>query len=215
MIRTLIADDQLLFRSMLKEMLTKDMEIQIVASCANGMEAVACCLEYKPDVVLLDIGMPNKGGIEALREIKATRPTTKVVMLTTFENEENIMSALQMGADGYLIKEMTPDALILSVKSIYNDMVLFHRSVYRVLQSAFASAPNTREKKLEIDGMSFDTVDINIMKLIAQGKTNRDIAGMLNYSEGTIKNKITKMLANTGLPDRIGISVFAINNDII
>ena len=215
MIRILIADDQLLFRSMLNEMLTKDAEIEIVASCSNGEEAVADCIRYKPDIALLDIGMPNIGGINALREIKTTLPCTKVVMLTTFEDEESIIAALQLGADGYLVKEMTPSALIMAVKSINNGMILFHSGIYRVLQSALELSQNTKEQKREIGDIVFDMADINIMKLIVQGKSNKDIAVLLNYSEGTIKNKISKMLSATGLSDRTGLSVFAINNDII
>lgn len=215
MIRILIADDQLLFRSMLNEMLTKDAEIEIVASCSNGEEAVADCIRYKPDIALLDIGMPNIGGINALREIKTTLPCTKVVMLTTFEDEESIIAALQLGADGYLVKEMTPSALIMAVKCINNGMILFHSGIYRVLQSALELSRNTREQKREIGDIVFDMADISIMKLIVQGKSNKDIAVLLNYSEGTIKNKISKMLSATGLSDRTGLSVFAINNDII
>lgn len=215
MIRILIADDQLLFRSMLKEMLTKDAEIEIVASCSNGEEAVADCIKYKPDIALLDIGMPNIGGINALREIKSTLPCIKVVMLTTFEDEESIIAALQLGADGYLVKEMTPSALIMAVKSINNGMILFHSGIYRVLQYALELSQNTREQKREIGDIVFDMADISIMKLIVQGKSNKDIAVLLNYSEGTIKNKISKMLSATGLSDRTGLSVFAVNNDII
>lgn len=215
MIRILIADDQLLFRSMLREMLLKDAEIEIVSSCSNGEDAIADCKKYIPDIALLDIGMPNVGGINALREIKAALPRTKVAMLTTFEDEENIIAALKLGADGYLIKEMTPSALIMAVKCIQNDMILFHNGIYRILQSALELSQSTRAQKREIGDIVFDMADISIMKLIVQGKSNKDIAVLLNYSEGTIKNKISKMLSATGLSDRTGLSVFAINNDII
>jgi len=215
MIRIIIADDQLLFRSMLEEMLKKDDQIEIVASCATGEEALESSLKYQPDVVLLDIGMPKKGGIEALKEIKAALPKTKVAMLTTFEDEESIRSAVLLGADGYLIKELMPDELILAIKSIHRDMILFHSSVYGMLQSALNMAQKPREKKCEIGDLVFDTTEISIMKLIAAGKSNKDIAGILNYSEGTIKNKVSKILSVTGLSDRTELTVFAINNQII
>ena len=147
MIRVLIADDQLLFRSMLKEMLTKDSEIEIVASCANGEEAVAECLRHKPDIALLDIEMPYKGGIEALSEIKEILPNTKVAILTTFEGDENIKTAITLGADGYLIKEMTPNALILAVKSIYNNMFLLHRGALETLQDALLFSQKSKDRK--------------------------------------------------------------------
>ena len=120
-----------------------------------------------------------------------------------------------LGADGYLIKELMPDDLILAVKSIHHNMVLFHSSVYGVLQSALEITQNPREKKCEIGDIVFDAVEISIMKMIASGKSNKDIAGSLNYSEGTIKNKVSKILSVTGLSDRTELTVFAINNQII
>jgi len=215
MINIIIADDQLLFRTMLKEMLLKDSEFYISALVSNGLEAITECKKHQPDVILLDIGMPIKDGIETLKEIKKVLPEIKVIMLTTFEDKENIKCAIQLGADGYLIKEMTPETLILSIKNIKNGMIVFHNSVYEILQSMVSSSQNGREQKKEIGNFTFDPVEINIMKLIAKGKSNKDIATSLNYSEGTIKNKVSHILSVTGLSDRTEISVFAINNDII
>jgi len=215
MIRILIADDNLLFRSMLEELLKRDAELDIVASCSNGEDALKCCREQKPDIALLDIGMPGKGGIEALKEIKEQCPHIKVAMLTTFEDDDNIKTAIGLGADGYLIKDMMPDTLIMSLKCIYNGMVLFHRGAYKLLQSAVSSAYGMKDKKVKVDNMVFDTVDIKIMQLIVQGKSNREIANVLNYSEGTIKNKISKLLSVTGFSDRTELSVFAINHELV
>ncbi|WP_304509457.1 response regulator transcription factor [Anaerotignum sp.] len=215
MIRILIADDHLLFRSMLEEMLKRDGELKIVASCADGYEVLQNCRMEKPDIVLLDIGMPGKGGIEALKEIKTRWPQIKVVMLTTFEDDENIKSAIQLGADGYLIKDMKPEILIISLKCIYHGMVLFHRGVYGFLRSAVLDACSEKNKKVQIDNMLFDAVDIKILQLIVQGKSNRDIGLALNYSEGTIKNKVTRLLSQTGFSNRTELSVFAINHELV
>ncbi|MEA5134822.1 MAG: response regulator transcription factor [Candidatus Fimivivens sp.] len=215
MIRILLADDHLLFRSMLEEMLKKDDELEVVASCADGDAVLENCKIQKPDIAILDIGMPGKGGIEALREIKSHYPTMKVVMLTTFEDDENIKSAIELGADGYLIKDMKPETLIMSLKCIHNSMVLFHKSVYQLLQTAVSEVHATKNRKVQIDHMVFDAVDIKIMQLIVQGKSNREIGTALNYSEGTIKNKISKLLSLTGFSDRTELSVFAIHNDLV
>lgn len=215
MIRILIADDHLLFRSMLEEMLKRDGDLKIVASCADGDEVLQNCSMEKPDIALLDIGMPGKGGIEALKEIKTKWPQIKVIMLTTFEDNENIKSAVNLGADGYLIKDMKPEILIMSLKCIYHNMVLFHKGVYNVLHSAVLDACCEKDKKVEIDNMLFDAVDIKIMQLIVQGKSNRDIGLALNYSEGTIKNKVTKLLSQTGFSNRTELSVFAINHQLV
>ncbi len=215
MIQIVIADDQQLFRTMLKDMLMKDPEINIVALSSNGEEAVSDCLKHKPDIALLDIGMPGKDGIEALSEIKKALPQTKVIILTTFENSQNIHDAIMLGADGYLIKEMTPEVLISAVKSINNGMILFHKSIYKVLQSVIYDSHTAKARKFEVGSIIFDSTDISIIKLIGKGKTNKEIALTLNYSEGTIKNKISKLLSVTGLSDRTEITVFAINNGII
>lgn len=215
MISILLADDHLLFRSMLEEMLKRDAELKVVASCADGDAVLKSCRNQRPDIALLDIGMPGKGGIEALKEIKNSYPRMKVVMLTTFEDDENIKSAVQLGADGYLIKDMRPEILIMSLKCIYHNMVIFHKGAYELLQNAVSNAYGAKDKKVQVDNMVFDTVDIKIMQLIVQGKSNRDIGAILNYSEGTIKNRITKLLAVTGFSDRTELSVFAINHELI
>lgn len=215
MISVIIADDHLLFRSMLEEMLKRDEEIEIAASCSNGDEVLQYCRKKGSDIVLLDIGMPGKGGIQTLKELKEQYPQIKVAMLTTFEDDENIKAAVQLGADGYLIKDMTPETLIMSLKCICNNMVLFHKGAYRLLQSAVLAAHGAVDRKIKIDHMVFDAVDIKIMQLIVQGKSNREIGAVLNYSEGTIKNKISKILSVTGFSDRTELSVFAINNAIV
>lgn len=215
MIRILLADDHLLFRSMLEEMLKRDDELEIVASCADGDDVLESCKIQKPDIAILDIGMPGKGGIEALREIKSHYSGIKVVMLTTFEDDENIKSAVELGADGYLIKDMKPETLIMSLKCIHNHMVLFHKSAYQLLQTAVSEVHGTKNKKVQIDYMVFDAVDIKIMQLIVQGKSNREIGTALNYSEGTIKNKISKLLSLTGFSDRTELSVFAIHHELV
>ena len=164
MIKILIADDHLLFRSLLEEMLEKDNDFKTIASCSNGFEVIKSCEKEQPDVAILDIGMPQKNGIETLQILKQQFPQTKVIMLTTFEDDINISSAVQLGADGYLIKDITPEALILSVKCIYNNMILFHSGAYKVLQSSIVALPNCKHQKITVNNMVFDNVDISILK---------------------------------------------------
>ncbi len=215
MIRILVADDHLLFRSMLEEMLRRDDDFEIVASCSNGYEVLECSSKQEFDIALLDIGMPGKGGIEVLQDIKESFPKVKVVMLTTFEDDENIKLAVQLGADGYLIKDMTPQTLIMSLKCIYNNMIVFHKGAYKLLQSAIGDRNETKNRKTTINNMVFDATDIRILQLIVQGKSNKEIGSLLSYSEGTIKNKISRLLSTTGFSDRTELSVFAINHGIV
>lgn len=215
MIRILIADDHLLFRSMLEEMLKRDEAFKIIASCASGEAALAFCHKEVPDIALLDIGMPSMGGIETLKALKLACPQMKVVMLTTFEDAENIHFAVQFGADGYLIKDMMPETLMLALKCIQNNIVLFHQAPYQFLKAAIAGSQESREKTVQINNMIFDAVDIKILQLIVQGKSNKEIGVLLNYSEGTIKNKISKILSITGFSGRTELSVFAINHELV
>lgn len=217
MIRILVADDHLLFRAMLEEMLQRDNGFEITASCSNGNEVLDCCRNKPIDITLLDIGMPGKSGIDVLKDIKEQFPNIKVVMLTTFEDEENIKKAVHLGADGYLIKDMMPETLIMSLKCIHNNMVLFHKGAYKLLQTAVIDSQShtAKDKKITIDNMVFDTVEIRILQLIVQGKSNKEIGSILSYSEGTIKNKISKLLSVTGFSDRTELSVFAINHGVV
>lgn len=214
-IRILIADDQLLFRSMLQEMLEKEDGFEIVATCSNGEQAIEKALALKPHVALLDIGMPVKSGIEALEQIKAKEPQIKVALLTTFEDDEKIQLALKHGADGYLVKELEPHVLRMAVTCLYHDIVVFHRGVYATLLHKGLMNTKPSDNRLEIGDMVFDAIDVSIMGYIASGKSNKDIATLLHYSEGTIKNRVSKILATTGFSDRTEISVFAVKNHII
>jgi DNA-binding NarL/FixJ family response regulator len=214
MIKLVIADDQLLFRAMLEEVIKKDGGFELAASCAGGEDAVRNVLVMTPDVVLLDVQMMQGNGLNALRDIKKALPDIKVVMLTTFENDEHVRTACSYGADGYLLKELKPEVLLMAVKCIHNDMVIFHRGVYTsLIRNGFGQ--HRSEQRFEFGDLIFDGVDLSIMRLVAVGKTNRDIAAALNYSEGTIKNRVSKILSTTGLSDRTEISVFALKNQII
>lgn len=214
--KVLLADDQILFRSMLEEILKKDDAFEVIGAASDGEEAVKMVFKYKPDLVLLDIQMPIKSGVEALIEIKQKMPDIKVVMLTTFENTESIISAYLAGTDGYLVKDMKPDVLKMSLKCIYNNLAVMHQSVHEYLQQAHKKQHNkSDDEKLIIGDMIFNNNDIEIIKRIAEGQTNKEIALHLNYSEGTIKNKVSNILNMTGLSDRTQICIFAIKNNII
>lgn len=215
MIKILLADDHLLLRTMLEEMLKKEGDIQIIASCSNGEEVMKTCKNELPDIALLDIGMPIKSGVETLKELKEIYPEVKVILLTTFEDEINIKHAIQLGANGYLIKDMSPEVLLSTIKNVYHNQIVFHACVAPFLKAASEAYVINSEKKIAIDEMLFDQVDIKIMQLIAQGKTNKEIGATLCYSEGTIKNKISKLLSITGYSYRTELSVFAIKHSLV
>lgn len=215
MIRVLLADDQVLFLTMLEEMVRADNRFQLVACAGNGREAVEMTAVHRPEVVLLDIRMPEMDGLAALREIKAAHGEVKVMMLTTFEDPFSINEALLAGADGYLLKNMKPAVLLASIFCVANDIMVVHREIYETGFKLEGQLGGESKLQMEIEGVQFCKTEIQILKYVAEGKTNREIAKALSYSEGTIKNRVSQLLAKTGLSDRTQISVYALKNRLI
>ncbi|MBN2797461.1 MAG: response regulator transcription factor [Clostridia bacterium] len=215
MINILLADDQRLFIGMLKEMLAKDENIRITGMCSNGIEVMECFRREVPNIAVLDIGMPLQNGIDTLRLIKQTYPQTKVVILTTFEDERTILEALKYGAEGYLVKDLTTEALISAIKSVANGLVTYHSAVHKYLTNHLMINHTNKEQKLTVGGFTLDPMDVQIIKFIAKGKSNKEIGLLMNYTEGTIKNKVSRIFSVTGLADRTAISVFAIKHGLI
>ncbi|MBP6491944.1 MAG: response regulator transcription factor [Clostridia bacterium] len=216
MVKIAIADDQVLFRDMLSIILTQDHTFEVIGSAGDGNEILQLCDEEKPDIVLLDVNMPVADGIFALLKIKEKYPHMKVIMLTTFEEEDYILNACTNAADGYLLKDTKPETLINTIKCVNDGLFVMHRSVQQCMVKQLAKALQT-EKITEIadERFDFDPIDLKILKLLSLGKSNAEIAQSLNYSEGTIKNRISRMLDITELKDRTQLAIFALQNGII
>ena len=216
MVKIAIADDQVLFRDMLSIFLTQDHTFEVIGSAGDGNEILQLCDEEKPDIVLLDVNMPVADGIFALLKIKEKYPHMKVIMLTTFEEEDYILNACTNAADGYLLKDTKPETLINTIKCVNDGLFVMHRSVQQCMVKQLAKALQT-EKITEIadERFDFDPIDLKILKLLSLGKSNAEIAQSLNYSEGTIKNRISRMLDITELKDRTQLAIFALQNGII
>ena len=216
MVKIAIADDQVLFRDMLSIILTQDHTFEVIGSAGDGNEILQLCDEEKPDIVLLDVNMPVADGIFALLKIKEKYPHMKVIMLTTFEEEDYILNACTNAADGYLLKDTKPETLINTIKCVNDGLFVMHRSVQQCMVKQLAKALQT-EKITEIadERFDFDPIDLKILKLLSLGKSNAEIAQSLNYSEGTIKNRISRMLVITELKDRTQLAIFALQNGII
>ncbi len=223
MIRIIIADDQVLLREMLETMLIQDNEIKVVACAGNGKEAINLCRIHIPDIVLMDIRMPDFDGIRALSEIKKFFPKTKVIMLTTFEDIDNITDAYLNGADGYILKDIKPELLVLIVKCVYNDLFIMCKSAHQFMMKRFNLMFGSKVSVLSInegnihenERIELDKTDLNILKLLSEGTNNKDIAEILKFSEGTIKNRISNVLRLTGLKDRTQLVVYALKNNLI
>lgn len=220
MIKIAIADDQVLLREMLSMVLSSDSEMEIVGLAGNGEEIIDICREKKPDIVLLDIKMPVKDGVFALETIKKEMPHIKVIMLTTFGDERNVLEAYKKGANGYVLKDIKPPMLIMTIKCVFEGLFVMQDEIAGLVRKRIKlSAPR---KAVETDGYEqlydeygLDALDRKIIRLLVDGKSNKEIGEALNYSEGSIKNRISRILDATGLKDRTQIAVFALQNNII
>ncbi|KOY17785.1 response regulator [Paenibacillus xylanivorans] len=207
-IRLILADDDSFIRESLKVLLGLDPGISVTATASNGREALELLESGTPaDVVLMDIRMPDCDGVEGTRIIKTRFPDVRVLMLTTFDDDEYIIQALQNGASGYLLKNVPPDRIIQGIKTVHNGDMLIHPDIARKLASLLrpAAAPRTNEP---IDSYGLTRMELAVAEAISEGLSNKEIAAKLFLSEGTVKNYVTDILGKLSLRDRTQIAIF-------
>lgn len=216
MINVAIADDQALLREMLSMVLSAEKGIEVAGLACSGEEIIRVCRQTKPDLVLLDIKMPG-GGIVAMETIKKEMPHIKAVMLTTFGDEKSVIEAFKKGADGYVLKDIKPELLVLTIRCVYNGLFVMQEGVASLVRANIKPGKKHYMDTLEElhDEYGLDAIDRKLIRLLVDGKSNREIGDALSFSEGTIKNRITRILSVTGLKDRTQIAVFALQNNII
>ncbi|MEO3788502.1 response regulator transcription factor [Actinocorallia sp. B10E7] len=213
MTQVLIADDDHLMRAGLVELLTVDPDIEIVGQAATGREAVAQARRLAPDVVLMDVRMPDLDGIAATRELRREAPDAKVLILTTFEQDDYIFGALRAGASGFLLKRSRPEDLITAVRTIAAGDCLLSPSVTRRVIGRMAQQPVpdlTGQAKLA----DLTPRELAVLELIARGLSNREIAAALVVEESTIRTHVKRILMKLGLRDRIQAVIFAYETGI-
>lgn len=215
MIRVVIADDQAVIREGLKFILEQDKDIKVVGCVGNGSEAYALCEEYKPDVILMDVVMPVCDGVEGTRLIKESCSGTKVLILTTFNDDEKIAEALKNGADGYVLKDIDSDELILTIKSINKGLCVMHEDAYSHVIKKLQNNPAASSVSEEPDDLGLTDRETEIIKMIVFGKSNREIAAALYMTEGSIRNLISSILLKVNLKSRTQLAVFAVRHNII
>lgn len=200
-IKVIIADDSDFVRDGLKIILSLDEEFEVVGCAANGREAVDLALKYTTDVILMDIQMPEVSGIEATKEI-VSRNLGKVLILTTFDDYDLVKQAINNGAKGYIMKNHTPDKLKQMIKSIYSGVNVLDEKVFsKVTESLNGCSAN-------FDDTPYTSREKEIIKLVADGLSNKDIAQKLYISEGTVKNHISTILEKGGLAHRTQLAVY-------
>ena len=202
-VRVAIADDDALIRDSLKLILELDNELEVVGTCSNGDEAFRLCLQTAVDVVLMDIRMPVCDGILGTRKIKESCPQTKVLILTTFQDDEYIFQALKYGAQGYLLKNTPSEQIREQIKLAHAGTLLIHPEVAAKLTGMLG-----RESKKDLSPYNLSEREIEIIQLISDGYSNREIAAKLFLGESTVKNYISAILSKLSLRDRTQIAVF-------
>lgn len=197
-VRVLVADDQALFREALTTLLEVQAGIEVVGEAANGEEAVRSSAELRPDVVLMDLRMPVLDGIAATARLRAEQPAVRVLALTTFDDDEDVFAALRAGAVGYLLKDVTSARLVEALVAAERGETVLQPSVAAKVVARVARLPQDAPPTEH----PLSDREIDVVRLLAEGRSNREIAGALFLAEGTVKNLVTNVLSKLEVRDR-------------
>lgn len=216
MIKVMIAEDQELIRQSLEFVISNKEDMKIAGLAATGKEAVELAKDKKPDVILMDIRMPEMDGVEATKVIKKMNPDIKIIILTTFDDDEYVFDALKNGASGYLLKGISLNELVESIRIVMNGGSLINPSVATKVCKFFSQmAEADYTSKIQNDALSsLNKNELKIMKLIGMGLSNKEITKELNFSEGTVRNYISNILSKLNLRDRTQIAILAVQSGI-
>jgi NarL family two-component system response regulator LiaR len=212
-IKVLVVDDHAIVRQGLRTFLELQPDMEVVGEGTNGIEAVDLARRMQPDIILLDLVMPEMDGIQATPQILKTCPNSRIIILTSFSEEDKVLPAIRSGAEGYLLKDIAPDELVQAVRDAYLGQVQLHPDVARKLMSAVAeSAPKARKTPDTPGGLTEREHDV--LRLIAEGMNNRDIAEKLFISEKTVKTHVSNILGKLGVADRTQAAIYALQRGL-
>ncbi|MGD1864990.1 MAG: response regulator [Phormidesmis sp.] len=212
-IRILLVDDQYLVREGIASLLELENTVEVVGMAENGKDAIAQALKLKPNIILMDVRMPEMNGVEATAKIKQALPACQIIMLTTFDDEEFIVQSLLAGACGYLMKDIPPKDLAQAIKLAHTGMFQLAPEVAGKLIGTLKNKSASASPQPQIE-TSLTTRELEVLKLLAKGKTNREIAKTFNLSEGTVKNHVSNILMRLELRDRTQAAVYAVENGL-
>jgi DNA-binding NarL/FixJ family response regulator len=216
-IRVLIVDDHALFRRGLEMVLDEEDDIELVGQASDGAEATQRAAESLPDVVLMDIRMPRSSGIEACRAMKEAAPSTKIVMLTISDEEEDLFEAIREGASGYLLKDIPLDEVADAVRAVHGGQSLISPSMAGKLLTEFATLARRGEDQppQPVPAPKLTEREMEVLKLVAKGMNNRDIARELFISENTVKNHVRNILEKLQIHSRMEAVMIALRDKLI
>jgi two-component system NarL family response regulator len=214
-IRVLIVDDHALFRRGLQMVLEGEADIDVVGEASDGHEAIERAEATTPDVVLMDVRMPKRSGIEATRTIKDTLPSTKILMLTISDEEADLYEAIKAGASGYLLKEISIEEVASAVRQVQAGQSLISPSMASKLLNEFAAMVKRRDERTQVPGPRLTERELEVLKLVAKGMNNRDIGSELFISENTVKNHVRNILEKLHLHSRMEAVVYAVREKLL
>lgn len=206
MIRLLLADDQALFRQGLASLLNLEADIEVIGQAQDGRDAIALTQSLQPDIILMDVRMPICDGVEATQEIHQRFPWIRILVLTTFDEDEYIWKSLQAGALGYLLKSTPASQLAAAVRMLHNGHFQLGPTIApKVIAQLRPPLPRSEQENLE----RLSDRERDILTLIGQGKSNREISQLLHLTEGTVKNYVSQVLGSLGVRDRTQAALWA------
>ena len=215
-IRVLIVDDQPLVRRGLALMMSLEPDMEVLGEAGDGVEAVELAKRLRPDVVLMDLHMPRKGGVAATREITASLPQTRVLVLTTLEAEQSVFDALRAGALAYLLKDATEAEVLEGVRTVHRGESRLTPQIARKVLDQFrhlsdiAPKPEYRAPVEDDPAAALNDKETKVLQLIAEGKSNKQIAGLLFLAEGTVKNYVSRIMEKLHAGSRTELAVMAL-----
>ncbi|MEH2411910.1 response regulator transcription factor [Nostoc sp.] len=209
MIKVLLVDDQSLIRQGLKALLELEPDIEIVGEAENGEQAINLVAKLQPDVILLDIRMPIMDGVAATREIQKRFAKTKILVLTTFDDDEYVSAAMQNGAMGYLLKDTPSEELAVAIRAVHKGYTQLGPGIVKKLLTQFSHPTATQSLPVPSSLAELTPREKEVLQLIATGASNREIAHQLYISEGTVKNHVTNILNRLNLRDRTQAAIWA------
>ena len=211
LIKIVIADDQRLMREGLKTILELEEDMTVPGTAANGKEALELCRRLAPDIVLMDIRMPEMDGVEATKLITAEIPATRVIVVTTFDDDELIIKALKAGAKTYLLKDLPSEKLLSVIRATYKgDIVLQPEIAAMLVERASADEAADADRVAEHQTAALTAREKELLSLMAEGLNNSDIAARLYLSEGTVKNQVSVIYGKLGTSDRTQVVLLAL-----
>ena len=215
--RVVIADDHPLFRGAIRKMLSEWSRLVVVGEASDGREAVKLCRRLRPELVLMDLSMPTMDGFEATREIKRESPSTIVLVLTAFEEPDDLLEALKAGASGFILKHMRPQQIVGAIKRVLEGEYPLNQEVAMQLLRRLIDEKQVKKAQAPKSSLSatLSPREVEVLELLVREESNQEIAGDLSISISTVKNHVHHIITKLGVSDRVQAAILAIENDLI